>query len=339
MIEGAYERAYVEMSNLPLETRQLLQNGSLRDTVDVGKALFWKNRCESDDPGGLIGAQFNGVNLGPISIAYLTFGASVIIEPAPNEEHFIVQTTVAGSSTTKNGRRTITTHPHNVAVIDASQPTKICFERGCSHLVLKIDRSLIELKLQALLQKSINRRVSFELPSQRGSAGSSAWLQTMNFLCAYYDQPGQEILQNEHLLQSHIDLVATTLISSQQHNYSESLEDGRYIAAPRHVRRACEYIDENITRVISMSELCSVCNVTERTLQNGFKRYLGHTPSSFMQARKLHHLHQALKNAAGKENVSRIMWEYGISNPGRWANLYLRRYGCLPSETLHRSRR
>jgi len=324
------------MRNLPLGTHQLLQNGSLRDTVAAGSKLFWNNRCESQDSGDLVRAQFNGVNLGPISIAYLAFDSPVMIEPAPNQDHFIVQATVAGQSTTINGRQIITTHADNVAVIDASLPTRIYFQQGCSHLVLKIDRALIEFRMQALLQRNIDRPVTFALPSEQGRAGSRAWLQTMNFLCGYYDAADQEIFRSEQLLQSHIDLVVTTLISSQRHNYSRFLADQHYIAAPRHVRRACEYIDEHINQMISMSELCSVCNVTERTLQNGFKRYMGDTPSGFIQTRKLYHLHQALKNAGKTDNVSRIMWQYGISNPGRWAALYRGHYGCLPSETLRR---
>lgn len=326
------------MNDRPLEKHKLLQHGTLKETVNAGRELFWRNRCESGDQ-ELIDAQFNGINFGPISIAYLAFGAPVVIEPEHNDQHFIVQTTVKGHSTTKNGVRQVTTTPSDIAIIDASLPTKICFDRGCSHLVLKIDRSLIDLKLQALLQQSINDHVAFELLSGHNEAGKSAWMQTLNFLCAFYDKPAQEILQNEHLLQSHIDVVTTTLISSQQHNYSERLNDDRYVGAPRHVRRACEYIDDHIKDVLSMSDLCQVCNVTERTLQNGFKKYLGQTPSAFIQSRRLHHIHQALQSSDGKENVSRIMWEYGANNPGRWAKLYTQRYGCFPSDTLKASRK
>lgn len=322
------------MNYRPLATHNLLHNGNIRDVINVGNQLFWQNRCESGDPGGLIKAQFNGLNLGPISIVYLTFGADVTIEPVCNEQHFIVQTTLSGQSTTQNGRRVVLTKPSDIAVIDASLPTKIHFKQGCAHLVLKIDRGLINLKLQALLQQEINQPVTFDLLTQPNDACKKAWMETMNFLCSFYDKPSPQILQNQHLLNSHIDMAACTLISSQPHNYSERLNIDQLSAAPRHVRRVCEFIDANIKGVISMNELCEVSKTTERTLQNAFRKYMGQTPTTFIQSRRLHHLHQALKNAKGYTNVSRIMWEHGINNPGRWAQLYFKRYGCYPSETL-----
>jgi len=321
----------------PLATHQLLQNGNIRDTVHVGKELFWQNRCESGDPGGLIDAQFNGINLGTMSIVYLTFGADVSIEPVCNDQHFLIQTTLIGQSSTQNGQRLITTAANDIAIIDPSLPTKINFKQGCAHLAFKMDRSTVTLKLADLLQQDINEPVVFDLFSEQAEANKRAWLETMHFLCAFYDKPDQQILHNKHLLQSHIDMATCALISSQQHNYSAQLNNDRHTATPRHVRRACEFIDSRIQEAITMSDLCRISNVTERTLQNGFKKHLGQTPSEFIQSRRLHHLHQALQNAAGQTNVSRIMWEHGINNPGRWAQLYFKRYGCYPSETLSTS--
>ncbi len=322
------------MSYLPLAKHSLLQNGDVRDTVDIGNSLFWQNRCLNVGRGESIGAQFNGVALGSMSIAYLTFGAEVTIEPATTDQHLIIQTTLSGNSSTKNGGRLISTGVSDVAVIDASLPTKITFQPGCAHLALKIDRFLIENMLQTLLQQTIREPVCFALDSAQDETSKIAWNETMNFLCSFYDNIDSPVQQNSHLLKSHIEMVACTLVHSQKHNYTDYLSNDRYTAAPRHVRRACEYIDQNIRSSISMSELCGITHVAERTLQNGFKKYLGQTPNEFIQSRRLHYIHLALQNADGKTNVSRIMWENGVNNPGRLAKFYFERYGCYPSDTL-----
>ncbi len=322
------------MLNQPLAKHNLLKNGDIREAVNVGNTLFWQNRCLSGGGGESIGAQFNGISLGPISIAYLTFGEEVSIEPVTTDQHLIIQTTLSGNSSTKNGARKITTGASDIAVIDASLPTTITFQPGCAHLALKIDRSLIENTLQTLLQQSIREPVSFALNSVQDEVNKRAWNETMNFLCSFYDDTDSSMQQNSYLLKSHIEMVACTLVNSQKNNYTEYLENHRYTAAPRHVRRACEYVDQNINGLISMSQLCAITNVAERTLQNGFKKYLGQTPNEFIQSRRLHHIHLALQNADEKTNVSRIMWEYSVNNPGRCAKLYFERYGCYPSDTL-----
>lgn len=325
------------MVNAPLATHNLLKNGDIHDAVKIGNQLFWQNSCRPEKDGELINAQFNGVNLGPISIVYLSFGAEVSIEPLRNEQHFIVQTTLRGHSRTQNGSRQVATRASDIAIIDASLPTKITFNQNCAHLVLKIDRGVVNRTLQELLQQDIRHPVAFDLLGKPNDASRRAWLETMNFLCTFYNKPTQQILQSEHVLKSHINMASCTLINSQQHNYSERLLDDWRNVAPVHVRRACEYIDANITEVIAMADLCAISHVTERTLQNGFKRYLGESPSAFIQSRRLYHLHQALQNADGHTNVSQIMWEIGINNPGRWAKLYFNRYGCYPSDTLRKN--
>lgn len=322
------------MAYLPLGKHNLLHDGDLRDTVNIGNELFWRNNCQAEEIGTSLGAQFNGVNLGDMAIVYLTFDSQVSIEPVENREHLIVQTTLTGNSSTRNGRQSINTVPNDIAVIDPSLPTRISFEPGCAHLVLKINRALIGAKLSELLRQQVKDDLVFNLMSAQNDASHRAWLETMKYLCIFYDKPDHLLVRNKHILQSHFDIATCTLLTSLQHNYSAQLTDDRLTAAPRHVRRACEYIEHNIKIPIAMSELCQITDVTERTLQNGFKKHLGQTPSAFIRSRKLHHIHQALQTAEGDTNVSRIMWEYGVNNPGLWANLYFKQYGCYPSETL-----
>ena len=327
------------MTHLPLATHELLRDGDLGDVVSVGSQLFWQNHGETVDPGGPINARFNGLNLGVMSIACLSFGTEVTIEPVCNEQHLIVQTSLTGQSTTVNGHQKVAAEPGDVVVIDASLPTKIQFAKDCAHLVLKIDRALIAQKLSQLLQQDIGGPVVFDLLPESNGAFNRAWMETMRFLCAFYDRPQQENLPGDHLLHSHLDLATCTLISCGRHSYSGRLNDTGDKAAPGHIRRSCEYIDAHIKDSLTLADLCRASGVSERALQLGFKKHLGLTPTAFIRNRRLHHLHQALLHADGRTNVSRtnvsrVMWDHGISNPGRWAQLYYRRYGCYPAQTL-----
>jgi len=73
-----------------------------------------------------------------------------------------------------------------------------------------------------------------------------------------------------------------------------------------------------------------------RSLQNGFKHFLGLTPLEYVRRHRLERLHAALLESDGGANVTELMLECGIVNFGRYAQYYRQQYGCLPSETLRK---
>jgi AraC-like DNA-binding protein len=322
------------MPNQLLAEHKRLRDGDIVDTVNIGKELFWSNRCQSGEDGPSLDAQFNGIDLGSITIVFLTFGSDINIEPSETDEFFIVQTTLDGTSTTQNGDHSVQTSRNDILIIDPSLPTKISFTPGCTHLVLKIERKLLESKLQTLLNRRLNESIKFDCLLVDNDVAKKSWIDTMNFLCEFYEKPYSAKLTARNIVESHTDLVVNTLLNLQRHNYYEHLIDEKSVITPRHVRRACEFIEKNIKDKISMDALCKEASVTQRTLQAGFKKYLGQSPTEFIRDRRLHYIHAALKENDGKTNVSRIMWEFGVNNPGLWAKMYHKRYGCYPSESL-----
>jgi AraC-like DNA-binding protein len=323
------------MPNQLLAEHKMLQDGNVTDTVNIGKELFWSNRCQTSEDHLSLDAQFNGIDLGAISIIYLTFGSNITIEPSETDQFFIVQTTLEGSSTTTNGDFSVQTTRNDIAIIDPLLPTKISFTPGCAHLVLKVERKLLESKLQSLLNQQLGEPIKFEQLSVENDVSKKSWINTMNFLCEFYEKPYSAGLTAKNIVNSHVDMVANTILNMQKHNYFDKLNDEKSVETPRHVRRACEYIEQHIREKITLNILCDKVGVSQRTLQTGFKKYLGQSPVEFIRNRRLHYIHAALNESKGKTNVSRIMWEFGVNNPGLWANIYKERYGCYPSETLN----
>lgn len=312
----------------------MLQHGNIRETVNIGKELLWSNRVQMTGDATSLDAQFNGIDLGTVTIIYLSFGSDVSIEPLRTDRYFIIQTTLEGTSTTKNGTDTVTTQSNDIVIIDPTLATKISFTPGCAHLVLKIERQFLESTLQSLLNCSLNETIKFDSPLIDNHVGKKSWIDTMNFLCEFYEKPYSAGLTAKTIVNSHCNMIASTILSMQNHNYSEQLHREKSQATPRHVRRACEFIDKHIKEKINLDMLSRQVGVTQRTLQTGFKKYLGQSPSEFIRDRRLHYIHTALIENDGKTNVSRIMWEFGINNPGLWANIYKKRYGCYPSESI-----
>lgn len=67
------------MPNQLLAEHKLLEDGNIIETVNIGKELLWSNRCQTAEDSHNLDAQFNGIDLGPITIVYLTFGSNITI--------------------------------------------------------------------------------------------------------------------------------------------------------------------------------------------------------------------------------------------------------------------
>lgn len=201
--------------------------------------------------------------------------------------------------------------------------------------MLKIERKLLESKLKSLLNQNLTETIKFDQSSVDNDVSKKSWLDTMNFLCKFYEKSYSAPLTPTNIVESHVNMVACTLLNLQKHNYFDQLNMDDSVVTPRHVRRACEFIEMHIKEKITLDKLSDEVGVSQRTLQTGFKKYLGQSPSKFIRNRRLHHTHAALSESQGiNTNVSRIMLDFGINNPGLWAKIYKERYGCYPSDTF-----
>ena len=324
------------MNSLPLTLHNILENGDTSSAISAGEKLFWSHRFKRP-PAQPIGAHFNGLNIGPMSLAYLSFSETVSIEPEPNDRDFLLQVTINGNSTSINGNKKIITQHNDIAMIDPSLTTVITFSPGCSHFALRLDRETLEKTLENTIRTTLKEPVKFDFLFEGNQQNRQACIETMRYLCRFYGTPNPLFENNNQLHTAQAEMIALTLINSLNHNYSEHVHNEKYLASPRHVRQACELIESKIHESISITHLCNETDVSARTLQNGFKKYLGLSPSEYIRERRLEHIHKTLQNADKNTNVSRIMWEYGISNPGLWANFYYKKYGCYPSETFKKT--
>jgi AraC family ethanolamine operon transcriptional activator len=90
-------------------------------------------------------------------------------------------------------------------------------------------------------------------------------------------------------------------------------------------------------RPVHISELCSVFEVSERTLYRAFVDVMGLPPISFMRRKRLGDVHAALLAAGPGTLVKDIAIKHGFTELGRFAGAYQRMFGELPSETLRRN--
>ena len=95
---------------------------------------------------------------------------------------------------------------------------------------------------------------------------------------------------------------------------------------------------ENLDQPVSLAELCSVTNVSERTLRRAFMEVVGLSPIAFLKAIRLNRTRADLEQASpSKATVTSIATRSGFVHLSRFSQEYGRFFGELPSETLRRN--
>ncbi|MGK7962620.1 helix-turn-helix domain-containing protein [Crocosphaera sp.] len=114
-----------------------------------------------------------------------------------------------------------------------------------------------------------------------------------------------------------------------------NLEGRPKIAREKIIARCRNFIEECKGKPVTVKELATVAQVSERTLRTTFNEYFGISPARYLKLRQLHQVHRALRATESKKVlISDIMAQYGVWELGRFAGQYRRLFGELPSQTL-----
>lgn len=137
----------------------------------------------------------------------------------------------------------------------------------------------------------------------------------------------------------HLDMIDTLLIPLLRY-----LEDSKKTIGSSPQRRrdkavikAIDIINNQTGKPSTISELCRLTNVSERTLEYAFLEKYKISPSEYIKANRLHKVKNALISARGKNNqISTIANQQGFWHMGQFSADFKSQFGILPSEVLNK---
>ncbi len=107
------------------------------------------------------------------------------------------------------------------------------------------------------------------------------------------------------------------------------------VTRPEIIDRLDQFLLKHFDEPISMSQLCGVTGVCERSLRNACYAVCGTSPKRYLTRRRMEAVRRALASARpGQATVTRIATDYGFFELGRFAGVYTSLFGERPSETL-----
>lgn len=87
---------------------------------------------------------------------------------------------------------------------------------------------------------------------------------------------------------------------------------------------------------VSVSAVCEVLGVGERTLERAFQERLGLSPRAYERERRLRAAHGLILTEGDRLSITDIAMSFGFWHLGRFAGAYAALFGCSPSETRRR---
>lgn len=133
-----------------------------------------------------------------------------------------------------------------------------------------------------------------------------------------------------------VELLKVVSLLIEQQQRGESHKKRRPKVPRQEIILHCRtLIEERGSESILVGELATNAGVSERTLRTAFNEYYGVGPIRYLQLRRIHLVHLALRAADPEtESVTNVLLRHGQWEFGRFAKLYHQLYGELPSETL-----
>ncbi len=126
-------------------------------------------------------------------------------------------------------------------------------------------------------------------------------------------------------------LVVSTLVCAQPHNFSEIKLARRTTVLPKHVRLVQEFLREHASEPVSADQLALLAGVSLRSLYAGFKEYCGVSPMQYLRNLRLDGARMSLLTEPDS-SIASVAMRWGFCHLGRFSIDYKQRFGESPSE-------
>ncbi|MBD9731624.1 MULTISPECIES: AraC family transcriptional regulator [unclassified Streptomyces] len=281
-------------------------------------------------------ARLNAVQLGAVTLGYLTYGTEAHITLPASEHWYHINITLAGSSrvTREDGDRGTTRAMAHAAVLLPHRAQTIAWAADAAQFALRIPRADLEGHLAALTRERVDGPIDFDLVIDLDSRAGKGLLRCIEFVRTEWDEDGV-LARNADSRRQLESMILTNVLVAAPGPHQALLQRSDDAPGPVALRRALDYIHDHVQALPTPADVAAATGVSARTLQLHFLNNLGCTPSQYLRDLRLRGVRDELLHprSAGT-TVTEVASAYGFHNLGRFSSLYRSVYGESPSETL-----
>ncbi len=276
----------------------------------------------------------NSVNLGGVTLNYMRYGIDIRINPGEMKNFYLLQIPVVGTARIHSGSHAVDASTMVATLLSPTLPVEMDWSSDCEKFLVQIDRGRLERAVESLLGRRIIHPLEFDVAFDR--SGTRERIVRLVDLIREDIDFGEGAMSRSLAGSSMSEALIAALLGCQRHSYSAALEAPVPTIAPRHVKRAEEYMREHIAVSVSLADLADVSGVSVRALQDGFRRFRDTTPLEKLRSMRMEAARADLLAAKPSDSVTSIAMRWGFSHLSRFSVGYRVRYRESPSDTLRR---
>ena len=295
--------------------------------------LFCPHEFQLDPKERKLATRIASTSVGNIGFSSVQYGANAVVDPGRLTDFYLAQITTAGSLDVRCGQQRCWAGNQNATVLSPTEPSFMRWNSDAVVLTVQISRKSLERQLEDLTGRQVDHPLVFKLDLDLATESAQPWLAVVSALyqhCRFVDWHRRDPVAADQLER----WLITTLLHTQQHNYSERLNRSRSREYPRPLDAAIKELHAKFVCPPSTAELANLVGVSGRQLRGLFRRHVGQTVKQYSQKIKLDRVRQRLLSAPIDSNVTRILSDQGVTHHGRFASAYRARFGQTPSQTL-----
>ena len=314
-----------------LDSFPLFRSRSLEDARErIGK-VFSPHQLALIDEGADLDVRHNQFCFPNVSLNVLQYGAEVLIEPSTRGDFYMVQLPISGSARLVIGPEEVDVHPGEMSILQPLTPSKMQWSRDCSMILLQAPSALVERYIRTWRGRN---KADFALVRSHESLQIAAWSMAILNLTHNLDRYGNQWLQYPVALGAMEEFLLSAFTTMLCEPVSEVKGRSGNL---RCLQVAKDYIQDNIDRPLTATEIASHVCVCRRTLELVFKRNGELPPLAYARQVRLDAVHKSLilnRKSGSAITVTEIALAHGFLHMGRFSAYYKQQFGCNPSTTL-----
>ncbi len=239
------------------------------------------------------------------------------------------------------GNQAFVVEPEQLLLVPTRAPCRIrflCDEKEHSLIAIDFSRTIVEKVAQEATDSPESCDLSHGGVVDETKGIGITLIMTIRSLIAglgehgtFHHKPTTLKLLSESILH----LLYECMAQQPGVNREERSQD----ATPRHLKAAVGYIQDNLHRSLTVSEIATSVGISIRALQASFQRHLHTTPLRYLRQVRLEQAHRELSSPANRLPIGEVAHKWGFNHLGRFSSHYRALYGESPSTTVKRAQR
>jgi AraC-like DNA-binding protein len=298
-------------------------------------ANYFNVSLDLAQPGTPYQFRFHGVTFGALSVGEAWNSAGLRIGMSDIGTGYYVNFPRSGRMEAQHRGSSLIVTPDGAAVYQPVGDIRMCSTDDYDSYAVKIGSTALESELEALLGHPVKRPLRLALGMDVAHGPGKSWAGLVRLLAAEATTQ-RGLLSQPLIIEPLHEAVLRGLLLAVEHPHRDALVRPVGSWAPGPVKRAVDVMQAHPDHPFTTATLAEIAGVSVRTLQEGFRRHLGISPTDYLRQVRLARVHRDLCHSDPTQiTVTEIAYRWGFAHLGRFAGAYRAKYGVPPSYTLH----